>query len=180
MYTGKLIKLREYREADIPHAQTFINDPDIKFNMTPGVPWPLTLKDEQQFIHGITSGQDNYCFAIETLDTGAYIGGCGINWLDWKNSRAMIGIFIGPAEFQGRGYGTDAMHVLISFIFNEMNIRKIKLLVYAFNERAVKCYQKCGFVVEGIKKAEVFKQGAYHDEIEMALFREDWLARKGT
>ncbi|HQL34309.1 MAG TPA: GNAT family protein, partial [Treponemataceae bacterium] len=60
------------------------------------------------------------------------------------------------------------------FIFDQMNIRKIKLLVYAFNERAIKSYKKCGFIVEGIKKLEVYKNGAYHDEIEMALFRDDW------
>lgn len=80
--------------------------------------------------------------AIETLDEGRYIGGCGINSLDWKNSVATVGIFIGDKNYWGKGYGTDAMKVLLRFIFEQMNINKVKLFVYSFNERAIKSYEK--------------------------------------
>jgi RimJ/RimL family protein N-acetyltransferase len=179
MYTGKLVRLRAYKKEDLPLAQVWLNDPEMKTNLAPGIPYPYTLEDEEKWYLGNTSSNnDVYTFAIEDLATGSYIGGCGINWVDWKNSRAMVGIAIGNKDFLGKGYGTDAMEVLVAFIFNQMNIRKIKLMVYAFNERAIQSYKKCGFVVEGVKKLEVFKNGAYHDEIEMALFRDDWEARR--
>jgi RimJ/RimL family protein N-acetyltransferase len=174
MYTGTLVRLREYRKEDIPLAQGFINDPEMKLLLAPGVPFPVTLDDEEKWVRSNSAMKDEYSFAIETLDGGEYIGGCGINSIDWKNSKVLVGIFIGNKNYLGRGYGTDAMRVLISFIFNEMNVHKIKLLVYAFNERAIRSYKKCGFVVEGIKRQEVFKAGQYHDELEMGLLREEW------
>lgn len=70
----------------------------------------------------------------------------------------------------GRGYGTDAMKVLMNFIFNNMNIRKIRLSTFSFNMRARKSYEKCGFEVEGILKDEIFKDGKYYDEIIMSVF----------
>lgn len=179
MYEGKLVRLRAYRKEDVPFAQEWINDPEMKTNLAPGVPYPVTLEDEEKWVASLSSNKDDYSFAIETLD-GQYLGGCGVNWVDWKNSRAMVGIFIGNKDYLGKGYGTDAMRVLVRFIFNEMNIHKVKLMVYAFNERAIKSYKKCGFVVEGVKRDEIFKNGKYHDELEMGLLRDDWLAARAS
>jgi len=60
---------------------------------------------------------------------------------------------------------------LVKFIFEEMNINKIALSVYSFNERAIKCYKKCGFTQEGVLREELFREGRYHDEILMSLMK---------
>lgn len=170
MYTGNLVNLREYRKEDVPMAQAYLNNPEIKRLLAPNIPFLYTLEDEYKWYEGQSAMKDLYNFAIETKETGKYIGGCGINHLDWKNSTATIGIFIGDADYWGKGYGTDAMKVLIRFIFEQMNIHKIKLNVYAFNERAIKSYQKIGFVHEGTLRQEIFKDGKYHDEWVMGMF----------
>lgn len=59
----------------------------------------------------------------------------------------------------------------MEFIFENMNINKIRLSTFSFNERARKCYEKCGFKVEGILKDEIFKEEKYYDEIIMAAFK---------
>jgi len=79
-------------------------------------------------------------------------------------------MYFGDKEYWGKGYGTDAMKVLMKFIFEEMNINKIRLGTFSFNERAIKSYQKCGFEIEGVLKDEIFKEGKYYDEIIMAVF----------
>ena len=66
------------------------------------------------------------------------------------------------------------MKVLMNFIFEEMNINKIKLNVYAFNERAIKSYEKCGFKKEGLLRQEIFRQGKYNDEVVMGILREEY------
>jgi RimJ/RimL family protein N-acetyltransferase len=174
MYLGKKIRLREYRKEDAIMALEYMNDPEIKKLLTPGIPFLYTLEDEQKWVEGISGTKDNYSFAIETLEDKKYIGGCGINNLDWKNSVFTIGIFIGDKEYLGKGYGTDAMKTLIKFIFEQMNINKIKLQVFSFNKRAVRSYEKCGFKKEGVLRMEIFRDGRYYDDIIMGLLREEY------
>lgn len=173
MYTGKLVKLRAYDSKDVEKAHQYINDPELKHFLTPGVPFPLTLNDEKKFIEGMSAFKKDYSFAIDTLD-GHYIGGCGLNNVDWKNRVAVVGIFIGDKDYWGKGYGSDAMEVLINFIFDEMNLNRIMLNVYSFNSRAIKSYEKCGFVKEGVLRQALYKGGQYHDEVIMSILKEDY------
>lgn len=175
MFTGKLVKLRAYENGDVEKAQAFVNDPELKYLLMPGVPYPITLADEKNFIEGISAFKETYSFAIETLE-GEYIGGCGLNNVDWKNRVGTVGIFIGEKKYWGKGYGTDAMKVLIGFIFDEMNLNRIVLNVYSFNERAIKSYEKCGFVKEGVLREALFKSGKYHDEVVMGLLANEYRA----
>jgi RimJ/RimL family protein N-acetyltransferase len=142
--------------------------------LTPGIPYLNTLEDERKWVEGLSASKDNYSFAIETLEDGKYIGGCGLNSIDWKNSVAVVGIFIGDKNYWGKGYGTDAMEVLLKFIFGQMNIHKVKLNVFSYNERAIKSYKKCGFKVEGVMRQEIFRDGRYYDEIIMGLLKEEY------
>jgi RimJ/RimL family protein N-acetyltransferase len=175
MYTGNLVRLREYRKEDLPMVVQFMNDREIRRNLAPGITFPLTMNDEMKWFEN-NSGMStsHYGFAIETLDDAKYIGGCGVHNIDWKNRHADVGIFIGDRTFLGKGYGTDAMKILTAFVFEEMNMHKIRLEVYAFNERAIRCYEKCGYSEEARFREELFRDGAYHDIVRMVLFRRDW------
>ena len=174
MYTGNKVRLREYRKDDAKQAQDYINDPEVKRLLNPGIPFLNTFEDEEKWIEGLSAKKENYSFAIETLEDSKYIGGCGINDIDWKNSVIVVGIFIGDKNYWSKGYGTDAMKVLIKFIFEQMNIHKIKLNVYSFNERAIRSYVKCGFKHEGTLRKEIFRDGKYYDEIVMGLLSEEY------
>lgn len=65
------------------------------------------------------------------------------------------------------------MRVLLAFVFDQMNINKAKLNVYSFNKRAIKSYTKCGFQIEGTLRQEIFRDGAFHDEIVMGILRSE-------
>ncbi len=175
MYTGKKVRLRAYRKEDLSLRLSYINDPEILRTIVSDIPYPLTLQEEEKWFESISALQDTYKFAIETLDDLRFIGGCSINDVDWKNSTATIGIFIGDKTYWGKGYGTDAVNTLVSFIFNEMNIHKVRLTCYALNERAIRCYEKCGFVEEGRLRQEIYKDGRYYDKVAMGILREEFL-----
>ncbi|MGB3365867.1 MAG: GNAT family protein [Acidaminobacteraceae bacterium] len=174
MYEGVLVRFRELRDADLKLAQKFINDPEVSRNLSPRTPFLATLKDEKAFLDGISFMKDTYNFAIEAKDSNKYIGGCGINEIDWKNSVATVGIMIGDKDYWSKGYGTDAMKLLVKFIFEQMNVNKIKLNVYSFNERARKCYLRTGFTQEGILREELFRDGKYHDIILMGILKSEY------
>lgn len=171
MYYGEKVCLRAYKKEDIEKAYKFMNDAELKKFLVTTIPFPMTLWEEEVFIKSQKSNNNgNYNFAITDTITGKYIGGCGIQQVNWLARVTTVGIMIGDKEYWGKGFGTDAMKVLIKFIFEEMNINKIRLNTFSFNERAIKCYKKCGFEVEGVLKNEIFKGGKYYDKVLMSLF----------
>ncbi|WP_195428795.1 GNAT family protein [Clostridium sp. D46t1_190503_E9] len=175
MYTGKLVRLRAYKEEDIERAVEFINDEEVKKFLDSNIPFPMTKWQEEEWVRSRKANVDfTYDFAIEDLETGKYIGGCSINECDVKNRTCVIGIMIGDKEYWSKGYGSDSLKVLTKFIFEEVNMNKIKLKVFSFNTRAIACYKKVGFKEEGILKKEVYRNGKYHDEILMAIFKDEF------
>jgi RimJ/RimL family protein N-acetyltransferase len=176
-FSGEVVRLRPYDPADVDAVMELINDEAVKQYLMPGVAMLFTRKDEEAFLGRQSAmNPDTYSFAIERIDDGAYLGGCGFNGVDWKSRHGKVGIFLGD-RYAGRGYGSEAMELLINFGFWEMNLNKIKLEVYSFNPRAIHVYEKLGFVIEGTMKQDIFRGGAYHDIIHMALFRDDWEKR---
>ena len=176
MYKGKLVKLRAYKESDIERGTEFINDEEVKKFLYTDIPFPSTKWEEEEWVKSRKSNSDcTYDFAIEDLETGKYIGGCSINECNSKNRNCTIGIMIGDKEYWGKGYGSDSLKVLIKFIFEEVNMNKIKLNVFSFNSRAIACYKKVGFIEEGVLKKELYRNGKYHDIIIMSLFKDDWI-----
>ncbi len=93
--------------------------------------------------------------------------------IDWKNRSAeLLGIFTGEKEYWGQGYGSDAINALLRFAFREMNLHRIYLHVHDYNERAIRCYEKCGFQLEGRQREALFRDGRYHDVLLMSILRE--------
>ena len=176
---GQKTRLRAYAKSDIDPAIAFLNDLEVRSLMWPGIMFPLRREDEEKWydsFHAMSDGE--YHFAIERNDSGDYIGGCGIAEVNHKTRIGTIGIFIGKPH-QNLGFGTEAMGLLVDFCFMEMNMHKLKLHVYAFNERAMHCYRKLGFTTEAVLRQECYRNGMYHDEHIMGLLRSEWdLAQK--
>jgi len=174
LLSGSKVKLRAYTRADLELAVQYINDFEVRELMWPGIMFPFRKEDEEKWYESFNAMSDGvYNFAIERNDTRQYIGGCGINEVNQKSRHATIGILIG-SEHQNMGFGTEAMQLLVDFCFMEMNMHKVKLHVFDFNKRAVRCYQKVGFQQEGLLKEELYRKGRYNDEILMGILKSDW------
>ena len=174
MLDGDRVRLRAYTKDDLPKARSYLNASGVGDMMRPGIVFPLRPEDEDKWYENLDANSDKqYGFAIERKEDKQYLGGCGVQGIDAKNRFAMIGIFLGN-EHCGKGYGTDALRVLIDFCFKEINLNKVKLDVFSFNKRAVSCYEKLGFKTEGVLRQEVFRDGSYHDAIVMGLLRTEW------
>lgn len=173
MFKGQKVLLRQYREDDLNKLWEIMNEEEFKRNVVTGIPYPVTLSDVEEDYKKISAYKDTYDFAIESIDEGKYIGECGIKKVDWKNRKTEIYIFLGN-EYVGKGYGTDAIQVLLRFIFEQMNLNKVKLTVFSFNTRAIKCYEKCGFKIEGKLRDELYKDGNYQDLIIMGILKEEF------
>lgn len=174
MLLGKRVRLRDVREEDLALDYRYINDPEVALNKRSGIPYPTTFQKEQEWYESLKKNKDTYDFAIEALDEKLYIGGCGIYEIDWNNGVCEVGIYIGDKNFRGKGYGTEAMKLLLDFIYEQTNLNKVQLEVFSFNQRAICSYKKCGFVVEGRIRQRIFRNGEYHDKVIMGLLREEY------
>jgi len=120
-----------------------------------------------------------YFFAIRTLVDDRLVGCAGLDGDAFPNGDAFVGIGIGDREFWGKGYGSDAMKVILRFAFQELNLRRISLDTFEYNPRAIRSYEKVGFVHEGRARKFLLREGRRWDMLFMGILREEWLARSG-
>src|SRR5690606_32220306 len=118
----------------------------------------------------------SFRFSIRTLKDNVLIGSTGLWIQNWSQGDAWLGIFIGEREYWGKGYGTDAMRLIVGYGFRELNLRRITLGLHSYNERALKSYQKVGFILEGRVRGEGLRDGVRYDSLYMGILREEWLA----
>ena len=132
----------------------------------------ITLEGEKKYFE--ESMNKNYNFFIVTLDNDKLIGTVGLEKYDAINRTATLGIFIGDKEYRSQGYGTEAIKLILDYGFNYLNLNNIKLDLMSFNERALKCYQKCGFKEYGRRRKCKYINGQYYDLIEMDILAEEF------
>lgn len=127
---------------------------------------------EKDFERGVQNG---FFFEIRTLSEDRLIGFVGLFGLSWSHGDIWVGIGLGDREYWGKGYGTDALQVVLRYAFTELNLRRVTLGVFAYNLRAIKSYEKAGFKVEGQLRQYIARDGQRHDMIVMGALREEWL-----
>jgi RimJ/RimL family protein N-acetyltransferase len=120
---------------------------------------------------------DEIFFAIRTLDNDFLIGFIGLFDLFMQHGDTFVAIALGEREYLGKGYGTDAMRVMLRYVFNELNLRRVSLIVFEYNPRAIRSYVKVGFISEGRIRDVMQRDGRRWDFLYMGILREEWLAK---
>ena len=97
------------------------------------------------------------------------VGSVYIRDIDKTHQKAEYGIFIGEPQARGKGYGTAAAQVMIKYCFEELQLHRLFLRVYAENIQAIRSYEKAGFVKEAHRREDVCIDGKYHDIVLMGI-----------
>jgi len=178
MLKGEKVVLRALEREDLPRLWQFGNDLEVEIAGGGDPPLPKSLaryqaQFEEQAAKG---GRDGADFAIEA--DGVLIGTCGLRNISQVNGTCELGIGIGDKEYWGRGYGRDAVRLLVDYAFRLLNLRRVYLEVWGNNERAIRSYRAVGFVEEARLRRHVWSNGAYVDLIGMGVLREEWPAEQ--
>ncbi len=175
MLEGQLVRLRALEATDLERAYTWINDREVTRYLA--ARYPMSRADERRWLEeGPTNGfAGGVRLAIETKD-GVHIGNLDLHQVRPEDRKAGLGIMIGEKEYWSNGYGSDAIVTLLRFAFHEMNLQRVWLHVFEFNERGYACYQKCGFREEGRLLRHYYGEGRYWDSIVMGVLREEFEA----
>lgn len=115
-------------------------------------------------------------FLIRTLDGDRMIGDIGLDGIDYPNGNSWVGIGIGEREYWGKGYGADAMRLMLRYAFMEMNLQRVSLSVFEYNPRAIRSYEKVGFKHEGRSRQMIRRDGQWYDILFMGILRDEWVA----
>jgi RimJ/RimL family protein N-acetyltransferase len=115
-------------------------------------------------------------FAVRALDDDRLVGMTRLYDIDALHRTAVLGISVGRRSEWGKGFGTDASTVTIRYGFQELNLHRIWLDVFAYNERAQTLYQRLGFTEEGRLREQLARDGRRYDVVLMGLLRGEWEA----
>ena len=168
---GENIYLSPRNSDDIEVFTKWLND----FKVTDGLGRSglmVTLDGEKQYLQKIND--NNYSFAIVTMEKDEMIGTISLERINYINRVATLGIFIGNEDWRGKGIGTEAIKLILDYGFNYLNLNNIRLTVLEFNVGAIACYKKCGFKEMGKVRQSYYVNGKYYDKILMDILKEEF------
>lgn len=174
---GELVGIRPLRPADAGAIRRMVMDPEVAHLLFEeiGGPPPSAFIMGIMIALGRLSGRPD--FAI--VERSGRVIGCVRLWrISYRNRSAMLTIFIGDKSRWGKGYGTDALRVVLRHAFGPMELRRVELHVFDFNHRAIRSYEKAGFVREGVRRQALARDGRYHDILVMGVLRDEFMARE--
>lgn len=169
---GARVLLRPVRETDLPLFLRWFNDPEVRFWLAMSEKPELTMEDEWEWYRGVKEDPCHIAWVIEA--DGRPIGNLGLMDIDEGNARGTLGISIGEKGEWGRGYGTEAIRLVLGFAFGEMGLRRVELCTDEDNERGIRCYEKCGFVREGVLRQYRLRRGEPINCLMMSVLRNEW------
>lgn len=179
---GKRVRLGAIDPEKASLTNEWFNDPYITRNLSWGVQ-PMRMELSEAFMNeNKKPSAKERIFSIHALDLPdeeeSYIGHIGLHKIDWQGRMAELGIIIGKREHLNKGYGQEAIHLLLHFAFMEMNLHRVYLRHKSFNERGHHAYLKTGFKEEGRLRQHEFRNGRYWDVILMGILREEFMNNK--
>lgn len=174
MLIGDKIILRAIERDDLERLHKMNNDLAVELagGGDPPMPQPLARLQAEYDSNASQGGRDDASFAIEA--DGIFIGICALFGFDNTAHIFELGITIGYSEYWGRGYGREAVKLLVDYGFRYRNAHKIWLRVHATNERGQHAYNAVGFIEEGRLRQQVYSNGVYDDLVVMGLLRDEW------
>jgi RimJ/RimL family protein N-acetyltransferase len=180
IFRGKLVRITSESPKDLgePYARWSL-DSEFWRLMDSGITRPFSAKATEKFLEEmlIDPRGDSFLFSIRTLEDDRMVGDIGLGIAGWPQADAFVGIALGDRNLWGKGYGTDAMNIILRYAFQELNLRRVTLNVFEYNPRAVRSYEKVGFRQEGRVRGALLREGRRWDMLYMGISRQEWLAQ---
>ncbi|WBW97050.1 GNAT family N-acetyltransferase [Oceanirhabdus sp. W0125-5] len=168
------IRLRKMRREDIEVYNKWSNDEEFVRNTYPNID-RYSMEDTEKFYNKIANSSSAKTYIIEDISNGNPIGITTLLNIEFFNRNAEFIIDIGEKEYWGKGYGKEVMELMLRLAFLELNLNRVYLRVFSFNERAIKLYEKIGFLCEGRSREVIFRDGKWHDIVNMGMLQREYL-----
>jgi RimJ/RimL family protein N-acetyltransferase len=181
---GKMVRLSAANpETDSEAIAAWSRDPELlrMFDTRPARHWtPRGMTEVTLQLQGENDQVNEYPFAIRRLADDKLLGIASLDVESWPRRDAWVAIAIGERANWSQGYGSDAMQLLLRFAFAELNLARVSLVVFGYNERAQRSYLKVGFKEEGRQRERIRRDNHRYDMVFMSVLRDEWLENSKT
>ena len=175
-YEGENLYLSPMNVDDYQTYTKWLNDETLTRGLG-NFSFNITELSEKEWIENVCKKGEHHYSIIRKADN-ELIGTYGLELKSEISRRFHVGGFIGEADERGKGYGTEALKLIIKYAFEVLNAETLYSGIYSFNEASVKSAEKAGCKVAGRYRNAYFYNGEYHDQICVEITREDYLKNK--
>ena len=169
---GERVYLRPIERADLDQGWLkWINDHTLNRFLESSFP---VNRESLERYYEASQPPDVFMFAICLKENDTYIGNARLSSVNWVHRRCMYGRLIGEAEYRTRGYGSEALILLLRYGFHHLGMNRIDSAAYADNEVSLASNRKVGFKREGVMRQASYKDGRFHDLVMLAMLRSEF------
>ena len=177
LFKGQTIRLTALRESDLETIKGWTEDSIVSSLASSNTSYPRSDIQIKNRIERSQSNQDSFYFAIRPLEEETLLGTMALDEIEWNNGVAGISIEIGDRDNHRQGIGIDSIKLLLDFAFLELNLRKLQLTVFDYNEAAIGLYKKIGFINEGTFREFGLRFNKTYDMLLFGILRSEWLSQ---
>ncbi len=171
MLNGKLTCIRPLDVNDLDDLYQWYNDEEFSYWISGNWPFATLLRHDE--VERKFYEEDEHRYAITDKEENL-IGTIGFDQVNIPARSARIFIAIGAKDYWGKGYGTDALYIFSVYLFKQWNMNRLTAETWDGNTRALSCYQRLGFQVEGSLREAYYIDGKYHDAVILGLLQRDF------
>lgn len=176
MIYGDRVRLRHVERRDLAQFVEWLNDPEVSQGLAMFT--PLSMAEEEDWFENMLKRPNEerpLCIEAGQEEDWILIGNSSFFSIDWRNRSAEMGIFIGDKSYWNQGFGSEVISMLLRYGFATLNLHRIFLRVFEDNPRAIRAYEKAGFVHEGRQRQAEYHDGHFHDVLLMSVLRPEWV-----
>ena len=179
LYEGQDIRfgpIDHDKDAEIESKWTHDSEFMRMMDTNPARPMSAAMikKQYEKLEKQIDENKNIYHFMIRTKTDDRLMGKASIQRIEWANGNGFLQLGIGAAEDRGKGYGTQALRMLLRFAFAELNLFRVTAAVPEYNEAALALLKKFGFVQEVCRRKSLERDGRRWDLYLFGLLKEEW------
>jgi len=171
-YRGEHVYLRPFQLTDVDDVVAWLNNEENWAAL--GRSNPLDGLRDREFVKGLRHSATDVALGICAQNDAALVGCCGLHAACPQARRSTLGLLIGECRAHDPVLSAEAIGLAVRFGFEELNLNRIELSVYAGSERGLRAYRGAGFVQEGRLRQAHYRNGKYHDLLQLAILRDDW------
>ena len=174
---GKKVRLTAVAKDDLPAMANWWADTDFLRLYDSFPAFPKTADNLTKWLEDSEQGKTNFLLGIRPLHDDKLLGLVGLDGIIWSNGTSSVSIVIGEQAERGKGYGWEAMTLILGFAFRELNLHRVFLTVFGYNTPAIAMYEKLGFTREGAHREHLHRDGQRFDMLLYGMLRREWEAR---
>ena len=179
LYDGQLIRLGPIDFEKDPEIESrWTHDPGFlrALFITPAIPCsPAKMKKHYEAIEKAVDEQKNqFYFTIRSQEDERLLGFIHLQWIEWNHGNGNLKLAIGDPDNRGKGYGSEAMHLMLRFAFEELNLFRLTVDVSEDNPKAIRFLSKFGFIEEVRRRKALLRDGKEWDILAMGLLNDEW------